>query len=99
MAVRRMRVSRAPLSRVYVLDAAQERETIGFAPGARIGAVLHSVTIAPRRIRVNEPGNRNACDSLRVIGFQAVCRCGWEGATRRERWIAVEDATAHRGSA
>jgi hypothetical protein len=72
--------------------------SVGYACGYRIGAVgqlpvTHHVRIRPLRLRGYDA--LNDCATSKVIGYRAVCSCGWTGKTTRSVDSARNSARGH----
>lgn len=56
-------------------------------------AMTHRVRIRP--VRVREYDDALAVDRSRVIGYRAVCGCGWRGSKRATVRVARGDRLVH----
>jgi hypothetical protein len=55
--------------------------------------VAHKVKVAP--VRLASWNDALAVNHLRLIGFRAVCECGWKGKVKRKRDDAHNSAWGH----
>jgi hypothetical protein len=53
----------------------------------------HHVRIRPLRLRGFDA--LNDCETVRVIGYRAVCSCGWKGKSARTVDAARNSARSH----